>query len=616
MNDTNQTIALIDLFGKEFKIPHYQRGYRWEEQEVEDLLNDLWAFEKTSDKGEFYCLQPIVVQQIGDVLHVLDGQQRLTTLYLIITFLEEIRNDSGYTQPLFSLNYETRGDCEEFLRSRRFLEGLDESNIDYYHISSAYQIIKNWFSNPKHAGAKMKLVPILMDSNAKTNRNVRFIWYEVENNVNPIDIFVRLNVGKIPLTDSELVKALLLQADKYDPDDYKFIKMQLFEIATEWDTIEYQLQNEDFWFFLNNQVNAKPTHIEFIFDLIAERLQNERKYFDKKPSKHATFLILSAHLQQLLDSGEDRIAAVAKIWDKVTEYFEYFLDWFTDRQLFHYIGYLIAQKGNFIIDSLILQSKQYTKKDFISYLESEIGKWIFINKTRKDADGNHQPIELAKLRYEYEDQKSNDRGEILRILLLHNVFASLKSDKECAKFPFNLYKHTKDHIKWSLEHIHAQNSEYLVKRESQNQWLKDHIQSFKSQGNHEHIPLIDQMQALLEKEIIEKSEFEAIVNAVYNAVSALAGDKKEEMHAIANLCLVDVNTNSLLNNSVFDVKRQKIKERELAGHYIPVSTRNIFLKGYTSYPISNAYWTDSDRKEYLGNLSKMYNYFKNSRILN
>ena len=60
------------------------------------------------------------------------------------------------------------------------------------------------------------------------------------------------------------------------------------------------------------------------------------------------------------------------------------------------------------------------------------------------------------------------------------------------------------------------------------------------------------------------------------------------------------------------LKREKIKERELAGHYIPVCTRNVFLKAYTSYPVNNAYWTDADREGYLSNIRETYNYFVNS----
>jgi uncharacterized protein with ParB-like and HNH nuclease domain len=611
-----QTVALIDLFGMDFIIPHYQRGYRWEAQEVEELLDDLWNFEKTSNKGEFYCLQPIVLQKNnGNVNHVLDGQQRLTTLYLIITFLEEIRNDSGYNQTLFTLNYETRRDCHTFLKDKKFISGIDETNIDYFHITKAYQTIKNWFANTKHAGAKMKLVPVLMDKNDKGNRNVRFIWYEAENNVNPIEIFIRLNVGKIPLTDAELTKALLLQSDKYDKDELKFIKMRLFEIATEWDTIEYTLRNDEFWYFLCNQSNDKPTYIEFIFDLIADNLQREKKYFEKKPLKHATFLILSEYLQDLLDNEKcTRIDAVEKIWEQVTEYFEYFRNWFQNRTIFHYIGYLIALKGNQIIDSLILQSKISSKKQFNVYLESEIGKLIVVHKKRKDSDGNEYEVTLDNLNYENEDQKTNDRGEINRILLLHNVYTSLKSDKEKACFPFNLYKQTKRNEKWSLEHIHAQNSEYIIKKENQLTWLNDHIKSFTNQNNPVFAELINRMETLRDADEIEKEAFETLTDDVYATIKEFSDADEKNIHSISNLCLVDSNTNSRLNNSVFDVKREIIKERELKGHYIPICTRNVFMKSYTKYPANNAYWTENDRKGYLESIKQTYSHFINSIV--
>jgi hypothetical protein len=609
-----QTIALIDLFEKNFVIPHYQRGYRWEVQEVDELLNDLWSFEKTSNKGEFYCLQPIVIQQKeNNIYHVLDGQQRLTTLYLIVTFLDEIRSDAGYNQSLFSLDYETRADCNNFLKEKRFVSEIDETNIDYFHICKAFEAIKKWFSDPKHAGAKMKLVPVLMDKNDKANRNLRFIWYEIDNNVNPIEIFIRLNVGKIPLTDAELTKALLLQSDKYDENELKFIEGRLFELASEWDTIEYTLQTNEFWSFLCNQNNGKPTHIEFIFDLIADRLLLDKNYFEKKPIKHATFLILSEYLQDLIENENlTRIQAVGKIWELVTEYFEYFREWFQNRTLYHYIGYLITLKGNHIIDSLIIKSKTLPKKQFIGFLEKEIGRIILVNKERKDTDGNEYRVTLEKLNYENEDQKTNDRPEILKILLLHNLYASLKSDKEQARFPFNLYKKTKRIEKWSLEHIHAQNSRTINKKENQLTWLHDHIQSLRNQNNPVFEKTIKRMNALKKLNEIEQEAFDNIVADVYSAIKQASNIDESKTHSISNLCLVDANTNSKLNNSVFDVKREKIKERELNGHYIPICTRNVFMKAYTSFPISNAYWTDSDRDGYLDSIKHTYDYFVNS----
>lgn len=615
----DQTVALIDLFGTKFIIPHYQRGYRWEPQEVCELLDDLWNFEKTSNKGEFYCLQPIVLQkQNNGDYNVLDGQQRLTTLYLIVTFLEEIRTDSGYNEKLFTLDYETRSDCKLFLEDKQFISGDNYTNIDYYHITKAYTAIKEWFANSIHAGAKMKLVPVLMDKTDKGNRNVRFIWYEAENHINPIDVFIRLNVGKIPLTDAELTKALLLQSDKYSELEFKFIKGKLNEIANEWDSIEYTLQNDEFWYFLSNHTNNKPTHIEFIFDLIADRLNNERKYFvDKnlkvtKPLKHSTYLILSAYLQDQMDNGNcSRIEAVENIWQQVTAYYEYFRDWYHNRTLYHFIGFIIVFRGNQFIDTLIQKSKELTKSKFEAYLKGEIGKLVKIDKIRKDSDGKKYKVELEYLNYENEDQQTNDKLEIHRILLLHNVNSTLKCEKEKARFPFNLYKQTKRNDKWSLEHIHAQNSETIVKRENQISWLNDHIKSLSSQNTPEFSDLIANMKALLTSAEIDKVAFDQIVNDVYSEINSLTGDKENNIHSISNLCLIDARTNSQLNNSVFDVKREIIKKRELNGYYIPFCTRNVFLKAYTEYPVNNAYWKEEDRIGYLHSIKCTYAYFVN-----
>ncbi len=596
----------------DFIIPHYQRGYRWGPQEVNELLDDLWSFCKDVDSGDFYCIQPIVVlKRDAGGYEVLDGQQRLTTLYLILSFLEERRFEDGYDQEMFTLNYETRKDSEEYLQSKEFIKGITDENIDYYHISRAYQTIKEWFSSSEHRGAKGKLIPILLDDDSKGNRNVRFIWYEVASHTPPIDVFIRLNVGKIPLTDAELTKALLLQRDRYDKDELKFIERRLFEIASEWDRIEYTLQQPELWYFLNNQYNDKPTHIELIFDLIADRLQKEFKYFDKRPIKHGTFLILSKYFDDMMSNGKmDRIDVVHKIWEYVTTYYEYFSEWYDNRKLYHYIGFLISQNGRREIEGLINKAKKKSKKKFIEYLEGAIGEMIWIDKSRKDAKGNMVHInELEQLVYEVEGQSSNDKFEIHRILLLHNIHASLKSDKEKARFPFNLYKKTKNNEKWSLEHIHAQNTQILNKKANQRTWLEDHVRSFEKQKESDFVEIVDKIKALLDKKEIEQKEFETLYGEVYSAIRNIPKAKGNEMHSIVNLCLIDAATNSKLNNSVFDVKREKIKEQEIEGHYIPICTRNVFMKNYTKYPVSNAYWTEEDRAAYLENIKATYDYF-------
>ena len=53
--------AVAELLGRNFFIPGYQRGYRWTEQQVKDLLNDINEFEP--ENGSWYCLQPLVTKK-------------------------------------------------------------------------------------------------------------------------------------------------------------------------------------------------------------------------------------------------------------------------------------------------------------------------------------------------------------------------------------------------------------------------------------------------------------------------------------------------------------------------------------------------------------------------
>lgn len=92
-------LAVNDIPHTLFSIPHYQRGYRWTDKEVEALLNDLLAFAKSDTREASYCLQPLVLQEIADgQIRVVDGQQRLTTLAIILQSLGvETHWDIKYT---------------------------------------------------------------------------------------------------------------------------------------------------------------------------------------------------------------------------------------------------------------------------------------------------------------------------------------------------------------------------------------------------------------------------------------------------------------------------------------------------------------------------------------
>ena len=88
--------------GFDFIIPSYQRGYRWTRKEVIRLILDVLSYNQDKD-GKFYCLQPLVVRHKEvngqHIWRVIDGQQRLTTIFLLLNYL--IKDEKKY-----SLEYE------------------------------------------------------------------------------------------------------------------------------------------------------------------------------------------------------------------------------------------------------------------------------------------------------------------------------------------------------------------------------------------------------------------------------------------------------------------------------------------------------------------------------
>ena len=149
-----EVLNFYHLLDKSFSVPFYQRGYRWEKQQVEDMLNDFLEFvNKKKKPGEFYCLQPVVVKQHNDVYDLIDGQQRLTTIYLIMTYLESVRHDNCDKNGLYSLHFERVEKGNDYLANKTFVEDLKKfkegntqdckypQNIDSFFIFQAYKCI-------------------------------------------------------------------------------------------------------------------------------------------------------------------------------------------------------------------------------------------------------------------------------------------------------------------------------------------------------------------------------------------------------------------------------------------------------------------------------------------
>ena len=188
-------------------IPTYQRGYRWTQLQVTQLLDDIWDFIQTSEEKRrtaFYCLQPLVVRKLDDGRYeVVDGQQRLTTLFILLSHRKEILTLLGKQR--FSIDYETR---DPTFLTEIDLERSDE-NVDFHHICEAWRAIDGWLKGRDPMQALKLLQHLLNDDEA--GRNVKVIWYELTPGDDAVAAFTRLNIGKIPLSEAELVRALFLR---------------------------------------------------------------------------------------------------------------------------------------------------------------------------------------------------------------------------------------------------------------------------------------------------------------------------------------------------------------------------------------------------------------------
>lgn len=605
-------ITSIDkLMGRTFFVPGYQRGYRWGRQEVEALLNDLWEFYLQTDgeKNVFYCLQPIVLYKDEQAReNLLDGQQRLTTIYLLLSYLDSRRREEGYDKPLFTLEYATREDSADFLAKKLFASEEAEvaSNVDYHYMRAAYGYIEDWFTQaPKHPGAAAKLIPLLLDEDGK-GPNVRVIEYYIEDDSDPIDVFLRLNQGKIPLTDAELTKALFLQSDKYDAQLLPYVSPKLDLIASEWYAYEQQLSVPKFWHFISPyDAQSTPPSIRLLLELAARDFQSATSYkdttalWDSKKYTHPCYTIFSDYLQGY--SGEERLKKIGEVWERIYTIFGLISEWYEDQELYHYVGYLMCTESSSskrltLLCELLEQAETCTAPEFKTSLRRAIGEKI-------------ETICLNELSYEERP------ADIHWVLLLHNIHQHIFTSEQI-RFPFDLY--TKE--KWSLEHIYAQQSEPLRKREEQIGFIEEHIATFRQDAfgdDKETSSLIAELEGIRSKiQEPEKTESER-VSLFENALELITAFEVKHMgdtgslHGLQNLCLLSRGVNSALSNRTFARKREVMREIVMTAtqEYIPMATRRVFLKYYSASPKDNAYWRREDAEAYMEHIRSVCKHY-------
>ena len=555
-----------------YKISSYQRGYRWKaEEQVRALLDDLKDFFQ-QPKGEIYCLQSIVVakgqDEKGEFWEVIDGQQRLTTLFLLLHVLGE---------KVYDIDFEVRVNSAHLLTDIVAGKAVDtDKSPDAYFMSEAYNYIKDWVTKQTQGNAESKSLDV-----NKLRNQVKVIWYEValtsattaEHEKEKIDIFNRLNIGKIPLDDAELLRALFLNHIVGEGTHDDVLLKGIF--ATEWQEMEYFLQKDDVWGFLNPEDKSMRNRILLLFRLVAQA---------KTSQGRATFCYFENELRKL--SHEERTAKVQDYWKETKRLFAFIRACYNDRHLYHILGLCFA------LNAITLNELHSLSKDVRKSELCEIFK--------KRIQTKFKEVKLEELSYE------NKRTDIQRVLLLFNVLTmDQQGSLSQQRFPFHIY-HQKI---WSLEHIHAQKSEAV----QGNNNIPELIASTLKELNELYttpnecpaeIEAIKQQLQELPTDL-DESQTSRFYELLRHLDAYFSDDSSGEIHEMSNMALLTSGDNAALNNSYFLSKRIKLLQLERNGAFIPPCTRNVFLKVYSPIGAPFYKWGKADREVYLKSIKEV-----------
>jgi hypothetical protein len=105
-------------------------------------------------------------------------------------------------------------------------------------------------------------------------------------------------------------------------------------------------------------------------------------------------------------------------------------------------------------------------------------------------------------------------------------------------------------------------------------------------------------------DVSNEEEFKALFEDIVSHFNKDVND--DDINDISNLSLLDSATNRGYKNAVFPLKRKTIIDRDKAGIFIPICTKNVFLKYFSDYPPKISFWTQDDHENDLYEVLKEY----------
>lgn len=565
-NATTAEGALQQHGAKHYYIAPYQRGYKWASNHPNDavclLMKDL--FNAAENPTNEYYLQFITTKlsKVADnnILEVIDGQQRLTTLTILLSVLASKKENN---EPAISnglLSYEVRPKVTDFFSNHiyidiesilsktwaEFIQEFPENDEqDIYYIFNAAKKISDLIDD------KFDKEKQIIEFERYVLENVKIILNNIDRNVNCEEMFSNLNGNKVDLTSSELIKGLILTntARESKESDRRISYKEVIEIRAvmgrQWDELSHWANREDIKsFFFYNSYNV----LDELLLLLA--LKDDFTSSADRSDKNEVF----NHFQTQIKKGNK---TTTQYFDELKKLKLVLNEWFNDNEIYNALGYLFFTKK---------KNERFTTRNFLPFLEQ--------SKTQIRTKLKSETVKLISTEVD-ELEYGETNNEIHNLLLALSIFA------DGSRFNFTAFNGQES---WSLEHIFPQNPDELPDELG----VKD-VEFIKSLGGDklEKFDMVKERLKEFEETMDTATVYSELKNKLKNKTCKFTSDerrvlyrliKTDKLNSIGNMALLTKSDNSSNRNGMFDKKRFNIAKRVSNGSFVPKHTFDVFSK--------------------------------------
>lgn len=607
-----------------FNIPEYQRGYKWTSDNVITLLDDLKNFKKSSD-DDFYCLQNITLTQSilkgSQCINVIDGQQRLTTLFIILSFIQRDYANKVIDKNAHILRYSIRNQTDEFLRSKiqsgiiwdKTIDPTEANFRDQYYIMEVAKAVKEWFD--KNADCQIDNT-ILKD--------LKLIINEVESGEDET-VFASLNGGKVDLDGADLMRAILItraakqkypetiipiEIPKIIRDDLDInvginvssrgkINEYRVKLGIELDKMNLWWSDEDVKEYFKQLLPNRISHnkdfkfADYPIDLLYYAFfeANKSGVFNEYKGKDLDIRYFENGIDLNKKPGDDHL----EFYNELKEFHLTLVDWYNNDEIYNLVGYLMYNfKGTLSFELIWNVWKSCTTKgEFKKKIKRLIRYQLAIN-SENDIDDN-QDSRINTIKRIINGERIDEIEEKLRSLRL-KILDTSKEDWYSNPFTIKLLP-IFDILPFTM--IDGKKPKTVIKR------LKQSYLKRTSSEDKEHIRS--------QKRNIDKE------NMSEDDIEYLQEENRHGLNSIGNIVLLHESINKSYHNAPLLMKMVRIYSEHIqddVNAYIRPHTFSVFMSKLQDMENNGKsetelFWSDNDIKKTVGLMDKrLTDYFK------